>query len=623
MVPMCDNDDCPDLDLLELGLGHDDITAARAAGGPFSRRRLMQAGSAAAALAFFGASSAPSAVADTVAAGSGLVLPGGMTSTRHAMHVHSSPSEGRGSFANQVALAESSGCDYLWMTEHDWRLWALPGDDRITRSYAFTSLDAANWHWKPVSAGSASSKRADIVPYAGSKALELQVTAGGAATYGLKATTSSHRLEGSVIGRQVFTPATVTALSGEAYFEIALMFSNHGAHTPQKLVYRYGTSAAGRRKVNASTGQVYIPVKVGDTISAPVSPVDDLRYFFGTTSVAEDNSIVAVQLQVTANAGSVTVVLPRLDLPRNVTGQAAFDAVARMYDDVLVGHRSLTVRRAIEVSGNEAHHLGWYGDDATNLVVAAGRAGIGDAIAQIRRHGSVASFNHPYGTAPKPRDPAKILDNYARLVTSLVYGADVLELGYDVRAGMTLEDHLALGDLLWCDGVVITANGVSDDHNGNSWRESFLTQLWGDGTQASELDALKSGRATMSRVGWSGDLWLTLDGRPMGSVPTTSQRGTGELEITATDLPAGSSIQVVRGTIDPQGARRTRADLTVTTIPAAQVSGAVARLSVPGGNAFFRAMVVDRSGSIRQFTNPVWSGVPATSVVPPSRRVPV
>lgn len=628
MGGVCDHDDCPDIDLLTLGLSDAEISAARSVGGPFSRRQLLGAGSAAAALAWFGSRALPRAAAATTAstpaAGGGLVLPDGTRSWRHAMHVHSSASEGPGSFSNQASLADSAGCDWIWATEHDWRMFAVPGDARVSRGYTFTSLVSGGWRWKPVGSGSASSSRAEVTPYAGGSALALEVASTGTASTGVKATTATHLFEGSVIGRQVLAPATVTTLSGAAWFEVVLQLSNQGTR-PLRLVYRYGATPAKRVKQNAVTGYVYVPVGVGDTIAAPVTPLDDIRYFFSDVCVPEDNSILAIQLQVTSSGGSVGVRLPRLDLPRTVTGQAAFDAVVSMYDQVMLAHPTLGRRLGVEVSGTDKHHLGWYGDDATNLPFTETTNSLEAAVAQIRAGGSIASFNHPYGvsTSTGVRDPAKILKAYKAIGPVAAYGADVIELGYDQRGGMTTEDHLALGDLLWCDGLVITANGVSDDHNGNTWKETFLTQLWGDGTQTGELDALRSGRVTVSRVGWGSDLWLTLDGRPMGSVPSTQQPGPAELAITVTDLPGTASIQVVRGDIQVLGRKRTSAALTVTTIPASAVVGGVARMTVSGGNAFYRAAVLDSKGSIRQFTNPVWSGLPSLAAVGGSRLVTV
>ena len=51
--------------------------------------------------------------------------------------------------------------------------------------------------------------------------------------------------------------------------------------------------------------------------------------------------------------------------------------------------------------------------------------------------------------------------------------------------------------------------------------------------------------------------------------------------------------------------------------------GGVTRMTVRGANAFFRAVVLDRSGSVRQFTNPVWSGLPDLRAVGGSRLVTV
>ena len=48
-------------------------------------------------------------------------------------------------------------------------------------------------------------------------------------------------------------------------------------------------------------------------------------------------------------------------------------------------------------------------------------------------------------------------------------GADLLEVGYKQRAGVDLSHHLALWDIMSRNAVLLTGNGVSDDHNGNNW----------------------------------------------------------------------------------------------------------------------------------------------------------
>ena len=585
-------------------------------------RRQVLGTTAVAAAALFGPTStrranAAEGTSPTGARSAGLVLPDGSTSRRHAMHVHSSGSEGFGSLDGQLTLAERSGCDFYWSTEHDWRVFALPADSRLPRVFRFTTLSSGGWHWQPASRGTAAVSIAELIPWAGSTALNLQIQSSRAATYGLSAVTSDNMLEGNVVGRQFGGPVTIRGLSGTAYYEIALQFSRHGANA-LSIVYRFGPTPDQRVRVDASTGHVYTQVTAGQTITPMVTPLDDLQAFFGTEIVAGDNSVTAINLQVSSVNGAIDVVVPRLDCPRNIVGQDAFDALNAVFDAVAAAHPLVTRRVGLEISGTY-DHLNWFGPDATNIVTVDG--GLEQVVAQIKAGGSVASYNHPYGTLPRPRDARRILAAFQYLCPSRVWGADVLELGYDARGGMTLDDHLTLGDLLWCNGVVMTANGVSDDHYGRTWSETFLTQLWGAGTQAAELQALRAGRATVTRVGYDGDLVVSLDGRPMGSVPVNSSRKPGELTITATNLPSTSKIQVVQGQIVDLGLGRTAPSTSVVELMPWQFVGGSASLRVPGGNAYYRVALVDANGSIRSFTNPVWSGVPDLSVVPRERLV--
>ncbi|WP_295699096.1 hypothetical protein, partial [Lapillicoccus sp.] len=166
------------------------------------------------------------------------------------MHVHSSGSEGSASFDGQLTLAEQNGCDYYWSTEHDWRVFALPGDLRFPRQFTFTSLSSGGWSWKPSSKGSATLRRAELIPWGGSTALNLQIQSTRAATYGLAAVTRNNMLEGNVTGRQFGGPVTILELAGTAFYEIALQFSRHGGGAI-KIVYRFGSTPDQRVRVDA------------------------------------------------------------------------------------------------------------------------------------------------------------------------------------------------------------------------------------------------------------------------------------------------------------------------------------------------------------------------------------
>ncbi|GAA1881107.1 hypothetical protein [Lapillicoccus jejuensis] len=626
---MCDEATQECRDLLSDHLGGRTLKAAlrlQRLGRP-RRRDLLRAGAAAAgaALLLQGRTRPVRAAVPAARRGTAgqLVLPDGTSSRRHAMHVHASGSEGTGSATAQTALAEQAGCDALWLTDHDWRLFALPPDTRLPRGYDFTALSAGGWTWTPYAKGRVTTSRAAVVTAASGPVLDLAVTARAkGATYGVVVSTVGNQLEGSIVGRQVELPFTVVGLSGQAWFEVVATLSTR-AGRQQQLVYRFGTTPDSLVRVDAWTAHVFRHVRVGMAAPVVLTLLDDATAAFGADSLPADNALSGLALQVTALSGSVEVTLPRVGLPRLVTGQAAVDAVSAAYDQAFAAHPTVARRPGIEVSGNGDHHVGWYGAGAT-LVPFSDQA-VAGAVATIHSGGGVASYNHPFGTASPARNAARIGKVFAAVAPSRVYGADVVELGYVQRGGMTLADHLALGDLLWQQGVVLTANGVSDDHNAVTWRDTFLTQLWTDGTPDDELAALRTGRATVARNGFLGDLAVTLDGRPMGSVPSSVVTATGELTVLATGLPAGATLEVVRGAVRPTTPRATAVPSTTSTVlsvDTALVGGAVS-LGVAGGAAYHRVVARDASGSVLAFTNPVWSGVPDVSTVPSGRVVAV
>lgn len=268
---MCDDETCqPTIDLGALGL-HREAQLAATVSDPFSRRTVLRVGSVAAALAVLArGTTRPAEAASAPAGRRGLTLPDGARSSRHAMHVHSVGSEKSGSVSAQVGLAEQAACDYLWMTEHDWRLFALP-DERSPREYVFTSLTSLGWDWKPVRLGKASVSRAGVSTTGGSTSLFLEVASSGAATVGVDATTVQNVLEGFVVGREVVLPLQVEKLSGTGYVELVVSLSVHGGNQIF-LVYRFGTHADGRVRATPTVGHVYRRVAAGDSLEVTLTP---------------------------------------------------------------------------------------------------------------------------------------------------------------------------------------------------------------------------------------------------------------------------------------------------------------------------------------------------------------
>ena len=91
----------------------------------------------------------------------------------------------------------------------------------------------------------------------------------------------------------------------------------------------------------------------------------------------------------------------------------------------------------------------------------------------------MCSYNHPFGTTSGPTltgaaYTTRLSAVAAALLANRAYRADLLEVGYEQRGGMTVAGHLALWDILLTAGVKVMANGVSDNHAGTlaTWEAS-------------------------------------------------------------------------------------------------------------------------------------------------------
>ena len=104
-------------------------------------------------------------------------------------------------------------------------------------------------------------------------------------------------------------------------------------------------------------------------------------------------------------------------------------------------------------------------------------------------------------------------------------------------------------------GILVTANGVTDDHERHRLvrgRANWITRLWARSVELPDLQAaLRAGRAFAYKPdGWAGTLDATAAGRPaMGAVAVAGGRPV-PVAVTATELPRGGALEVVTGRVD-------------------------------------------------------------------------
>lgn len=301
------------------------------------------------------------------------------------------------------------------------------------------------------------------------------------------------------------------------------------------------------------------------------------------------------------------------------------------------------VRRGLELSVDDAHTNSFGGTphlpDYRRGPAASHVGGDAEAYARwsaalIHGWGGLASINHVFGSHAQQQSAAQQTAHRrqiaSRLLAACAYGMDLLEVGYRVRGGATLEQHLALWDTLSCAGTWLTGNGVNDAHGGRevSWRaltnRFSTTVLAGSTSEADLLAALRAGRAYVGELGsFAGLLQVDAGGCPMGSVsvqPGVAQR---PLTVTATSVPAGAVVQVVQSPVD-FGADLDPKSQVVATLPARAFTAGTATVVLDTGRSCFaRAQVVSAAGQVVAFTNPVWLlQSPPPVPVPPARRAP-
>lgn len=547
-------------------------------------------------------------------------MPSGLTPSVHAMHLHGSGSEGAASWSQQISQALNRGIDVLWPSDHDWRVEAA--DPEFGTSYAFTTL--TGWMtWKKQ--GVTTANTVDIVsvadgsPFAGRSALRAKVTtARGIAS--VTTLTTHDRLEGNVRGRRLSGDVLIT----NGALEITVNLSTH-AVGPLSLTYRLGDVAAGLLVRKPQDVLISVPAPIGSWTNFDLVLLDDIRRAWPSIE-AEDNSINGLTIGARASGSGAEVLLPRIDLPRDVTGATANLMHGEMLTRLGVAFPGLTIGNALEYSANgaAAHLNGFYANGPAPLLpdtyVDANTTRYPRTVAEaVHAAGGVVSLNHPAGTGELTLTDAQqstlAISKANKLLRGRLYGVDVVELGYEVRGGLALERYLLhLGAMLWRDGWVFTATGVSDDHVGTdqSWLiNPVVTRIWGASSSlADQLTGLRQGRAHVTLLPqYAGDLWLDLDGVGMGSVlldPSTT--GSRTLTVSATGLATGFTVDVYQGPVDYPGTTATSGNLQqISSLPAtAYAAGAVSLTVGRDVPCYYLAVVRNAAGLIVGFTNPVW-----------------
>lgn len=579
--------------------------------------------------------------------------PSGLFVVSNAMHIHSSFSELDGSFQSHLAEAARCGVQVLWPTDHDWRMQAI-GYLTTLRFMSGEKSNGASVSYKASSFGAPVSSvcALDTSTHSPNDTSGGSVHVAARAPSGLKLCGRRMNVQPSNLLRSNLTGETLTfdalplRVGPDAWLEVLVNLSYHSPLGGRpagiyQLSYRLGTAPASHQ-ANGRLGVVTVPMTPGQwNTGITLDPVSDIAALWPDLAAPGDNNMGDLWFGVNARNGATGEgYFANGLISRSKTGG---DDPLSVQSEILAAlaaqYPTVHVRRALEISLNPKHsnwfggsfHMPDYSTLATGDITAV-------MTAKIHGYGGLATVNHPFGvskavSSQATQDAARqtVAKKY---LANRCYGADILEVGYHARGGASLETHLALWDTLSRNAIFLTGNGVTDNHTGhvNAWsvdgsHNTFTTQTWtASDSEADLLDSLRRGQVYCGEVlVFTGELWTSVDGNPMGSVSVSSATSR-QLSVSATGLTSSMVVEVVRGPVDYAGsANPNPGTATVSTLPASAFTSGSASITVDTSSAcFVRINVLDTAVNRRvAFANPIWllratppNGIPAARKAP-------
>ncbi|SDZ52643.1 hypothetical protein SAMN05421684_6234 [Asanoa ishikariensis] len=557
-----------------------------------------------------------------------------------AMHIHASWSEGPGSMEGHLDQATKTGIDVLFWTEHDFRMAEHGYPDVIHMTGPTETVNKVVWTWATQSAGTLATSQVAWDPAMSSPgdeavpgSLHLAALSSGrdAASVGVKGSAANTVDQRSVYDQKITVDVFPAVVSPDSYLTLTVTTSwrpaTHGRPAGQyTLTYIIDGTRSRSRTRDGITGTVHVPAHQGRWNTVEMRPEEDLARLWPDIEAA-DAAMSNLTLSAVSTRGRNAE--GWFDLLRITRPPRSANAVLKKQAELMRGyaHRFPAVRQhqAMEVSLLKPTHFNWYGPRITMPTFAQPTptadpnpdAAIA-AIDMIHAAGGLASYNHPFGTSNPAVLPVAQQDTMrasvaASIVTDKAMGADILEVGYPSRGGVDLDHHAQVWDVCSRNGLFLTGTGVSDDHSGQDWfgqQANFVTWAY---SKSRELDhllpSLSSGNVFFGNPAvFTGTLGLLVDGQaPMGSV-TVSRARTRNVRVLADRLPAGSTVRVVRGTVDLAGPGVPEPGTTFQDLPATEFKRGYVDLKVDTGAPTFVRVEVRPAGSATPvaLSNPVW-----------------
>ena len=578
---------------------------------------------------------------------------GGTNAYSMAMHIHSSFSEQNGSMDGHLAQATANAVDVCWWTDHDYLMDAINFRD-VTHFTSFSEKGAAGqggaWTWTVVKSGpNTAASGGGIVatpsspndPVAsGALSLTAQSSTTSPAKYGYYADChpAGWNYRDNLTGQSLLVDVLLASGWSRGYLELLVTTSYHPASAGRaagnySLSYQFVPGGQASAVANGNAGVIRVPV-TSSWQTVTLTPSSDIAKLWPDLDY-RDFAMWELNLSAVSTGDKVVGYFDYLRFDRTISGQAQFSEQAAMKQALASKYPGVTQQQGLEVSRN-LPHVNWFGPNVAvpsySGISASAYQGYlqNTVIPQIHASGGLASYNHPYGYSSLPAQSQSQQDTLlsqtaSKLLATHVLGADLLEVGYNLRQGVDVNHHIGLWDVLSRNAMFLTGNGVSDDHAGTDWngiRNNWVTSVWASSTAMPDLlSALAAGRSWCGSLSkFRGSLDLLVDGSvPMGAVSVSSVTSR-QLAATTTGMPSGAVLQVLQGAVDYAGQNALTDDVKlIGSYTATQLAGGTITQAVSTAqDSFLRTQVISSTGAIIATSNPVWllrkappNGIPA------------
>ncbi len=532
--------------------------------------------------------------ADAVGPDNSQTNPGQWYSAQLHIHGWSNHNAGAqpGSMQYHTAWAQAKGVDVLWWSDHnkmfvqsmdlplnlagatvnaalDIALLHPPGIDPSYRGWQIGWLDA-------VVAGSGAPS-ATVTDGVLRMALQDPASRFGSFTY--RALNYQQGLiAGHSLGRPLTSdPALKVAVarcdassSADAWAEIRVGLSWHttqGVARPQELVYRL-TPASEPPTVTASSTVVTYTIPLPGSSRAlsrqegreTLTIERALLLDAGLLPDGDDNALQALTFRVGSRNGAAAC----LEISDFSISSRQQDVAANMASQRPIAQRLYAAYGVVQHTGWEQNagtwHMNPYLPQGASLLPVWPDANLTTFTPTVKAQGGLAALNHPFGAnygplLPDDQQDALVQNRLSTLLSAHAWGMNLLEI-YLERQGVDLAHHLKLWDLLAANGVAMCGIATSDQHGGplTSPRTHMVTWINApDPSQNTLLAGLAGCRAFFGRIDrFDGVLDLRLGSTLMGGFYSIAP-GSGQLQVTATPLPAGAQVKLVQVANQPGG----------------------------------------------------------------------